>query len=120
MSDRWTSLNGLYASFDAIVKGNERGDRSALHAAILNRLVANRSTAVRRGWTSCALEGDGGGGRLRLFGLPPSESRRAAVPDWGSELGGIDRAALRDTTTATGLSFPSRATEYPTAPASIL
>ncbi len=83
MSNRLMSLNELYTRFDAIAKGREKGNSSAAHDAILVRLAANRLVAETDGWTSCALERSGGGGRLRLIGLPPSGSRRATVPEWG-------------------------------------
>jgi hypothetical protein len=77
-------LSTLYARFDAIANGSEKGDSSAAHGAILDRLAANRLTATTEGWTSLRLERDGGGGRLRLVGLPPSGSYRTAVPDSGA------------------------------------
>jgi hypothetical protein len=76
-----TQLSALYARFDAIAKGSEKGNSSAAHGAILDRLAANQRSATTEGWTALGLERDGGGGRLRLFGVPPSGSYRTAVPD---------------------------------------
>jgi hypothetical protein len=76
-----TALSALYARFDGIATGAEKGDSSAVHAAILHRLAANRHSATAEGWSALGLEREGGGGRLRLVGLPPSGSHRAAVPD---------------------------------------
>jgi len=81
-----TQLSALYARFDAIAKGSENGNSSAAHGAILERLAANRSRATTDGWTGLSLERDGGGGRLRLVGVPPSESYRTGVPDLVREL----------------------------------
>jgi hypothetical protein len=44
MSDQ-ISPNTLYASFDAMAKGSEKGDSSAAHRAILHRLAVNRRSA---------------------------------------------------------------------------
>jgi hypothetical protein len=85
MCNRLMSLYELYARFDAIATGREKGDSSAAHDAILVRLAANRRVAETDGWTSCVLEHADGGGRLRLVGLPPSGSYRAVVPQWGWE-----------------------------------
>jgi len=74
-------LSTLYARFDAIAKGSEKGNSSAVHGAILDQLAANRRSATTDGWTALGLEREGGGGRLRLFGVPPSASYRAPVPD---------------------------------------
>jgi len=76
-----TQLSALYARFDAIAKGSEKGNSSAAHGAILDRLAANRRSATTEGWTALRLEREGGGGRLQLFGVPPSGSYRTAVPD---------------------------------------
>ena len=76
-----TQLSALYARFDAIAKGSEKGNSSAAHGAILDRLAANRRSATTEGWTALRLERDGGGGRLHLVGVPPSGSYRTAVPD---------------------------------------
>ena len=76
------SLDALYERFDAIANGrNKHGDSRAAHAAIVDRLAANRGGAESAGWTSLALERDGGMGRLRLFGLAPNATTRTIVPD---------------------------------------
>jgi hypothetical protein len=77
-------LSTLYAQFDAIARGRDRrGDSGAAYAAILERLAANRRGAEAAGWTALGLERDGGMGRLRLVGLAPGATHRAAVPDAG-------------------------------------
>jgi hypothetical protein len=81
-SDYQVPLETLYARFDAIAKGRERGDGRAAHEAVLDRLAANRRVAEAAGWTACALERAGGGGRLRLWGVAPSGEDREVVPDW--------------------------------------
>jgi hypothetical protein len=84
MSDHASVLNGLHARFDAISTSRAGiGGSWTAHVAILDRLAANRRGAEAAGWTECALERDGGMGRLRMFGIPPGESGRAEVPDHG-------------------------------------
>ena len=76
------SLGALYARYDEVARGRDKhGDSAALHAAILDRLVASRRAAEAAGWTSLGLERDGGMGRLRLVGLAPGGAERGAVPD---------------------------------------
>ena len=75
-------LARLYARFDAIAEGLVRGDSGAAHRAILDRLAANRRTAEGQGWTACALERQGGSGRLLLSGVRPKGGARDVVPDW--------------------------------------
>lgn len=87
MSDHVVSLDTLYARFDAIAGGSTGGDSRLAHRAVLDRLATDRQIAEARGWTSCALERIGGTGRLRLWGVPPSGSRREVVPDWLRPLG---------------------------------
>jgi hypothetical protein len=78
------ALGALYAQYDDVARGRDKhGDSAALHAAILQRLAAHSRVAGAAGWTSLALERDGGMGRLRLVGLAPGASRRTAVPDAG-------------------------------------
>src|SRR5690349_10682871 len=80
--DRSVPLGTLYARLDAIAHGRDRdGESWAAHVAVLDRLAANRRGAERDGWTSLALERDGGLGRLRLFGVAPDTTLRAVVPD---------------------------------------
>ena len=80
--DQRIPLGTLYARFDAIDRGRDKdGDSWAAHVAILDRLAGNRRDAEREGWTSLALERDGGLGRLRLFGVAPDTMLRAVVPD---------------------------------------
>jgi hypothetical protein len=82
MSDHRSVLRRLQARFDAIATGRagSRGSWEA-HVAILDRLAENRRAAESQGWTACALERDGGMERLRMFGIPPGESRRLEIPD---------------------------------------
>ena len=75
-------LSLLYARFDAIAEGRARGDSSAAHVAILNRLAANQHLAESLGWTACAFERSGGTGRLCLWGVPPSGTERERIPQW--------------------------------------
>ena len=88
------ALSTLYAQFDAIARGRDKhGDSGKAHAAILDRLAANRRDAEAAGWTALDLERDGGLGRLRLAGLAPGAvsgvTRRTVVPDTASPaLGG--------------------------------
>ena len=75
-------LSRLYERFDAIVaRRDKHGDSSLAHVAILDRLALNRRDAEAAGWTSLALERDGGLGRLRLCGVAPGTQLRARVPD---------------------------------------
>ena len=81
MFDPDVPLQMLYAQCDAARR--TRGDAEwQAHAAVLDRLAANRRIAESAGWTSCAIERDGDAGRFQLFGIPPSESLRTTVPDW--------------------------------------
>ena len=82
MSDNLTTLDTLYARFDAIARRGAPGDSTAAHEAVQDRLAANRAAAESNGWTSLALERAGGMGRLRLWGVPPSSADREVVPDW--------------------------------------
>lgn len=80
--DTLSELDRLQRRFDAIATRRDPHGRSApLHAAILERLATNRRGAEATGWTGCALERDGGSGRLRLICLPPGEELRREVPD---------------------------------------
>lgn len=82
MSELPSVLTTLHARFDALaISRSGAGGSWEAHVAILDRLAANRRGAEAAGWTACALERDGGLGRLRLFGNPPGESRRMEVPD---------------------------------------
>ena len=82
MSHNLTSLDTLYARFDAIARHGTPGDSTAAHEAVQDRLAGNRVVAERNGWTSVALERSGGTGRLCLWGIPPSGEDRQVVPDW--------------------------------------
>jgi len=81
MFDPDVPLQMLYAQCDAARRTHGDGEWQA-HAAVLDRLAANRRIAEAAGWTSCAIERDGDAGRFELFGIPPSRSLRTAVPDW--------------------------------------
>lgn len=84
LPDRPSVLDRLQSRFDAIATRRDKdGDSSGAHVAILDRLSANRRSAEGGGWTACALERDGGLGRLRLLGVAPGESTRREVPDHG-------------------------------------
>jgi hypothetical protein len=82
VGDYQSSLERLYERFDTVASGRGPADGVDLHQLILDRLAANRVHAEAAGWTGCALERDGGSGRLRLVGLAPSAVVRSAVPDW--------------------------------------
>jgi hypothetical protein len=82
MSHHLTSLDTLYSRFDAIARSGAPGNSTTAHEAVQDRLAANRAIADRNGWTSLALERAGGTGRLRLWGVPPSQADREVVPDW--------------------------------------
>jgi hypothetical protein len=75
-------LARLYERFDAVAKGVASADGVDFHQLILDRLTANRAYAEAAGWTACALERDGGSGRLRLVGAAPASAGRSVVPDW--------------------------------------
>ena len=82
MSDAPSVLQKLNTQFDAITAGRHvGGNSSAVHAAILDRLAANRRTAAAAGWTGLENERAGGFGWVRLFGIAPGEQQRREVPD---------------------------------------
>jgi hypothetical protein len=82
MHEHPSVLSTLHARFDALaISRAGAGGSWEAHAAILDRLASNRRGAESMGWTSCALEREGGMGRLRLFGIPPGGWRRMEVPD---------------------------------------
>jgi hypothetical protein len=81
-ADGSQSLARLYERFDAVAAGRAPADGVDFHQLILDRLIANQGHAEAAGWTACALERDGGSGRLRLVGVAPSTVLRAIVPDW--------------------------------------
>jgi hypothetical protein len=84
MRDTPTVLDGLHARADEIAasRAGLGGSRHA-HAAVLDRLGANRRSAEAQGWTACAFARDGGMGRLRMLGMPPGGVARTEVPDQG-------------------------------------
>lgn len=83
MMDRLTSLDRLYLRFDEFADGTRLGGGAwEAHAAVVDRLADNRRIAEERGWTSCAMERTGQNGRPRMWGVPPGERLRHAVPDW--------------------------------------
>jgi len=75
-------LTRLYARFDAMAEGLVHGDSTAAHRAVLHRLASNQRTAETLGWAACALERQGGSGRLLVRGIPAGGSAREIVPDW--------------------------------------
>ena len=78
-------LESLYRDFDRAAEGSAPGsDSTAIHKAILTRLLDNRSLAQTAGWTAFEFRRLGGTGRLFLEGAPPHGGERAAVPDWSS------------------------------------
>jgi len=72
----------LYERFDAVATGRAPADGVDFHQRILDRLTTNGAYAEAAGWTGCALERDGGSGRLRLVGAAPVSAGRSVVPDW--------------------------------------
>jgi hypothetical protein len=79
-----TVLDRLHARADEIATSRAAisGSQQA-HAAILDRLAANRRSAEQQGWTGCGFERDGGMGRLRMLGIAPGGTQRTEVPDQG-------------------------------------
>ena len=63
-------LPRLYARFDAIAAGLTKGDSSAAHRSVIERLASNQRRATALGWTGFVLERTGGSGRLELRGRP--------------------------------------------------
>ncbi|HEX6816702.1 MAG TPA: hypothetical protein VF102_13565 [Gemmatimonadaceae bacterium] len=80
MSNSLVSLDTLYARWEAIDSREASGDGWAAHAALLDRLAANRYLAEQHGWMSCALERLDGGW-LRLWGVRPTGTERELIPD---------------------------------------
>jgi hypothetical protein len=85
MTERDVSLEMLYAQCEAAGRVHRGDDEWEAHAAVLDRLAANRRAAEAAGWTSCAIERAEGAGRFRLFGVPPGAALRAEVPDCPDE-----------------------------------
>ena len=77
-------LARLYERFDAAATGRESAFGVDRHAAVVERLTTNRAYAEAAGWTACALERDGGMGRLRMIGVAPGGAGRSIVPDWNA------------------------------------
>jgi hypothetical protein len=78
----YVPLRTLYARFDAIAEGSSPGNSTAAHQAVLDRLAANQRIAEALGWTECALERQGGRGRLLARGVRPAGTDREVIPDW--------------------------------------
>lgn len=100
-------LDRLYERFDAVAAGRTRAAGENLHQIVLDRLAANRAYAEAAGWTACALERDGGLGRLRVTGVAPSAIERSIVPDWTS--GVATEAAAAAAAADAALRPPARA-----------
>jgi hypothetical protein len=81
-ADDFLPLARLYARFDAIASGRAPSDGVDSHRAVLDRLAHTRRRAEALGWTDCALERLGGGGRLVARGLRPDGLAREELPDW--------------------------------------
>lgn len=82
MIDHVVSRETLYDRFDRLATGRAHGDTRRAHDALLDRLAANERAARAFGWTACALERRGGFGRLSVWGVPPGDAERHAIPDW--------------------------------------
>ena len=78
-------LEDLYRRGESQTNGGSHGAGWSAHAAILDRLAANLRVAQSMGWTSCAIEREGGDGRFQASGVPPGDTRRHLIPDWSSE-----------------------------------
>lgn len=74
-----STLDAMYARYDAYAEGRRPGDSRPLHAAILARLAENGHLAEARGWRDVALERLRG--RLQLTGVAPNATDRTKVPD---------------------------------------
>jgi len=74
-------LQRIYARFDAMAAGRTKGDSSASHRSVIERLASNQCRAAALGWTGFVLERSGGGGRLELRGRPPAGLDLELVPD---------------------------------------
>jgi hypothetical protein len=74
-------LERLYARFDAMAKGLAKGDSSAAHRSVIDRLASNQRRAEALGWTEFVLARRGGCGRLELHGSPTPGKPLEIVPD---------------------------------------
>jgi hypothetical protein len=74
-------LQRLYARFDAIAAGLTKGNSSARHRSVIERLASNQRRATALGWTGFVLERRGGSGRLELRGRPAPGLDLELVPD---------------------------------------
>jgi hypothetical protein len=74
-------LRRLYARFDEMAAGRTKGDSSAAHRSVVERLASNRRRAAALGWNGFVLERRGGSGRLELRGRPAPGLDLELVPD---------------------------------------
>jgi hypothetical protein len=74
-------LQRLYARFDASAAGYTKGNSSAAHRSVIERLASNQRRATALGWTGFVLERRGGSGRLELRGRPAPGRDLELVPD---------------------------------------
>ena len=79
------TLERLYIRRESLVDGDSHGAGCSAHAAILDRLFANKRVALSAGWTSCAIGRVDGVGRFRASGVPPGATSRRTIPDWSAE-----------------------------------
>lgn len=79
------SLDVLYARSESKSSAGGHGAGWSAYAAILDRLAANKRVAQSSGWTSCAIEREGGAGRFAAWGVPPGRRQRHPIPDWSAE-----------------------------------
>ncbi|HTK52556.1 MAG TPA: hypothetical protein VL308_11755 [Gemmatimonadaceae bacterium] len=61
--------------------GRTKGDRSAAHRSVIERLASNQRRAAALGWSGFVLERRGGSGRLELRGRPAGGLGLELVPD---------------------------------------
>jgi len=78
-------LESLQAQVDARAESGVSSDAWAAHAAVLDRLAANRRVAQSYGWTSCATERVDGATHFSAWGVPPGDCERHPIPDWSTE-----------------------------------
>ena len=79
------TLETLYVRSESLKNRDSHGEGWSSHAAILDRLAANKRMAQVLGWTACAIERLGSG-RFRAWGVPPGDHRRYRIPDWATEI----------------------------------
>ena len=85
MTSLLVSLESLQALLVARAETRVPSDAWAAHAAVLDRLAANRRVAQSSGWTSCEIERVDGATCFSAWGVPPGACERHPIPDWSTE-----------------------------------